>query len=172
MAAFASSYIKTEGSAVTRAADAASMTGANFSSWYNAAEGTLFVEAATSNLAVNSAVAAFSDGTTNNRWQLTKLSSASMQGYAATGGTNDFLQTLSPIAANVFFKSSFAIAKNNANTCLNGIAGTTDTAVLVPVVNTLDLGQRATASFLNGTIRKLSYYPIRCTNAQLQALTS
>jgi hypothetical protein len=169
--AFPTSYIPTVASQVTRAADVASMTGANFSSWYNQGEGTVYVEAASSNTSVLSAVVAFSDGTASNRWQLNKTSTAALQGFLSTSGTS-VSQNLSPIVANVFFKSSFAIAKNNANTCLNGIAGTTNTAVLVPVVNTLDLGQRATASFLNGTIKKMSYYPIRCTNAQLQALTS
>jgi hypothetical protein len=42
----------------------------------------------------------------------------------------------------------------------------------VPVVTTLDFGQRTAASFLNGTIRKLAYYPLRVTDAQLQGLTS
>jgi hypothetical protein len=170
--AFATSYIQTVASQVTRAADAASMTGTNFSSWYNQAEGTVYVEAASSNTSVLSVVVAFSDGTASNRWQLTKTSTTAIQGFSSTNGTNDFQQNLSPIVANVFFKSSFAIATNNANTCLNGIAGTSDTSVLVPVVNTLDLGQRATAFFLNGTIRKVSYYPLAVTSAQLQGLTS
>ena len=40
--AFPTSYIQTVASQVTRAADAASMTGTNFSSWYNQGEGTLY----------------------------------------------------------------------------------------------------------------------------------
>jgi len=39
--AFATSFIPTAGAPVTRAVDSASITGANFSSWYNASEGTI-----------------------------------------------------------------------------------------------------------------------------------
>ena len=45
MAAFASSYIKTEASQVTRSADSATMTGANFLDWWNPSEGTMYAEA-------------------------------------------------------------------------------------------------------------------------------
>ena len=38
------SYIPTSGSAVTRSADNADMTGTNFSSWYNQSEGTIYLE--------------------------------------------------------------------------------------------------------------------------------
>ena len=43
--AFPTSYIKTDASQVTRAADTASMTGTNFSSWFVQGEGTLLAEA-------------------------------------------------------------------------------------------------------------------------------
>ena len=42
--AFATSYIPTSGSAVTRNADVATMTGTNFSDWFNASAGTFFIE--------------------------------------------------------------------------------------------------------------------------------
>ena len=42
--AFPTSYIPTSASTVTRSADNASMTGTNFSSWYNSSEGTIYLE--------------------------------------------------------------------------------------------------------------------------------
>lgn len=44
---FPTSYIPTSGSTETRAADVASITGANFSSWYNQSEGTVLFKATT-----------------------------------------------------------------------------------------------------------------------------
>ncbi|MGB9878528.1 MAG: phage head spike fiber domain-containing protein, partial [Candidatus Pelagibacter ubique] len=43
-ASFPTSYIPTTTSAVTRAADVASIEGTNFSSWYNQSEGTVYSE--------------------------------------------------------------------------------------------------------------------------------
>ena len=57
----------------------------------------------------------------------------------------------------------------------NGSAATTDDSVSLPTAATqATIGTNAAVSgnFLNGTIKKLAYYPARLTNAQLQALTS
>jgi hypothetical protein len=54
----------------------------------------------------------------------------------------------------------------------NGGAVLTDTSAVIPVVNRLRLGSDGDGSFiLNGYLRRISYYPLRLTNAQLQALT-
>ena len=50
---FATSYIPTVASQVTRAADVAVMTGTNFSSWYNQSEGTILSQGISNSL-VNS----------------------------------------------------------------------------------------------------------------------
>ena len=50
LGAFSSSTIITSGSTVTRAADVASITGTNFSSWYNQSEGTVFADTNASGL--------------------------------------------------------------------------------------------------------------------------
>jgi hypothetical protein len=54
--AFATSYIPTVASQVTRSADSAVMTGTNFSSWYNASEGTFYCEAATVDIVSNKGI--------------------------------------------------------------------------------------------------------------------
>lgn len=172
--AFATSYIPTVASQVTRAADAASMTGTNFSSWYNAGQGSLYSEASVYD--VSSARNAFviNDGTTSNR--ILTGHGANPKGFIATGGTTQMNQNITTVtfSANTFSKVSLAYADNNGNAAANGSIGTLDTAMTIPVVTQLQIGAQtgSAATTLNGSIKKLAYYPIRCTDAQLQALTS
>ncbi len=176
--AFPTSYIQTVASQVTRAADAASMTGTNFSSWYNQAEGTLYGEYANS---VNPAggvarrIAHVSDGTDSNRiyiaWGETTarallvctangVSQASISGTAmsASGGK----------LAGAYKVNDFAVSAN-------GLLTGTDTDGIIPSVNVLHIGTSAVGTsshYLNGCVKKIAYYPLRVTNAQLQGLTS
>jgi hypothetical protein len=151
------------------------MTGTNFSSWYNNAEGTLYSEASVNVAAAYSGrVGSISDGTTNNRIELFRQSDFQPVFLVATSGTTQ---------ANLGFGANWtttAITKlagsykaNDFSGSINAGAVQTDTSGTIPVVSQLNIGARADlTTFLNGTIRKVAYYPIRCTNAQLQGLTS
>lgn len=173
MAAFASSYIKTEASQVTRAADAASMTGTNFSIWYNQAEGTLYAEGKSVNAITGTTArryAEINDGTGNNiisvEFRNTTQSRFNVTNSAliTSGGTID-----------QFSKIAGAYAVDNFAFCANGTLGTSDTSGTVPVVTQLSIGNRAdlsNAATINGTLKKIAYYPIRVSNTNLQALTS
>lgn len=172
---FATSYIPTVASAVTRSADAASMTGTNFSSWYNAAEGTLYAEYRVTAATVRNA-AAISDNTLNNRIIL-RANNASGSGNAVSIGSvggavqwNDSAGTPSLTQLNKF---TVAYRRNDVAFALNAGAVVTDTSCLIPVVDRLNIGSDGSAGTdpLNGHLGKLAYYPLRVTNAQLQAIT-
>lgn len=172
--AFPTSYIPTVASQVTRSADAASMTGANFSSWYRADEGTLFVNATTPpKLSTFPSIAALSDGTTNNRAFFYGFTTGLYFGITVGGvSQGQASSTFTPTVGSQVLLAA-AIKLNDFSISRDGILGSADTSATVPVVNSLYIGGSATGgATLNGTIRKLAYYPIRCTNAQLQALTS
>jgi hypothetical protein len=47
----------------------------------------------------------------------------------------------------------------------------TDTSGALPLPDRMTVGSAASWSALNGHIRRISYYPIRLSNAQLQTLT-
>jgi hypothetical protein len=175
MAAFASSYIQTVASQVTRSADVALMTGTNFSNWYNAAEGTLFAEfgpypSATGNFGVFN----ISSGTFNNGFNMFVGGGAAPvfnvrntsvdQAYFSAG-------TLVPAAVS---KIAGAYAANNFARSYNGTAALTDASGTVPAgLTQADIGKLANVvGQLNGHIRRVAYYPIRCTDTQLVALTS
>lgn len=172
--AFATSYIPTVASQVTRSTDAPTITGANFSSWYNNAQGTLYSEASTYDVS-SSGRTAFSvnDGTTSNR-MLT--AHGTVKAFISKSGNTQYTNSFGgvTVANNVASRIALAYASNNVNAAVNGvIGGVDDTVIEVPVVTQSNIGSIAGASSsVNGTIRKIAYYPIRLNNAQLQVLTS
>lgn len=172
--AFSTSYIPTTTAAATRAADVASVTGANFSNWYNQTEGTMFVEPTlTGSRTSDCTFFRIDDGTNNNRTQSgTGASFTVLNSFIIFGGVSQGTNVVS-VSPTVASKSAFAFATNISVAAANGTVGTTDTTVAVPTgLNRLLLGRDDTVGYLNGHIRSFKYYPRRLSNAQLQALTS
>jgi hypothetical protein len=172
--AFPTSYIPTTTATVTRAADAASMTGTNFSSWYRADEGTLYGEAARfANSATFPAIIQVDDGTDSN-----KLTVEIRNTTGTVFGSNVFngstVVGLGSVAVGTSFaKLAFAYKVNDFAFSHNGTSILTDTSGNIPVVSAALIGGRRTSSeVINGTIKKLAYYPARLTNTELQGLTS
>jgi len=173
LGAFATSVIPTTTTALTRAADVATMTGANFSNWYNQAEGTLFADAAPQSSNVTSIVLAEAgDGTSSNRLGLFKLGTSGNASFAILVGgvtqvsTNNGVWPATGKLIGAYKTDDFAAA-------FNGGTVATDTSGTIPVVNQLTIGRRQDGvSYLNGHISRISYYPRRLTNSELQALTA
>jgi hypothetical protein len=172
------SVIPTTTIALTRNADVASMTGTNFSDWYNAAEGTLFVEAiGVNNISgVTRRFAEISDGTANERMVLgySTTSNTRMLVFDGGGAVADVLVT-SGVPAGSLVKMAAAYKVNDFQQASNTTLGTADTSGTLPTVNQMFLGTdtagATTAAYLNGHIRRIAYYPTRLANSQLQALT-
>ena len=173
--AFATSYIPTVASQVTRAADAASMTGTNFSTWYNAGQGTLYTESRCPNgVASNlNRIASLNDGTASNRMEIDTGSTTTTVVRITTNGTSQGSPSAGTYTDFQIRKSALAIQFNNFTLAAN-TATSSDTSAVVPVVDRLMIGQSPSpnSNYLNGTMAKLAYYPIRCTDAQLQGMTT
>jgi hypothetical protein len=175
--AFATSYIKTEGSQVTRSADSASMTGTNFSSWYRADEGTVYTEFsayATSVADGFGRVWSIDDNGTNNVIGLLKNngSNSSYYTYVGVGGVAQATLFTGALTANTFNKIGFTYKVNDFAQSTNSVTNTSDTSGTIPIVNQIRIGSVGGIAALNGTIRKIAYYPKRLTNAELQGLTT
>jgi hypothetical protein len=180
--AFPTSYIPTVAATATRNADVASMTGTNFSSWYRADEGTFYVDwtAGQDDVFIN----AWSVGSTvvNGGFMNVRRGGSGNMTFNVIDGTTTQAGTVaisgSPIAGTTY-KVSSAFKANDFASSTNGAAVVTDTSGTVPsTIGTLLIGNGwnnggATAAneYLNGTIRKIAFYPTRLSNAQLQALT-
>jgi hypothetical protein len=167
LGAFATSVIPTTTTALTRNADAASMTGTNFSSWYNASEGTVVVNTSAAFSGTNVAFSA-SDGTNNNAINIYWNSALAQFQIRSSGST----QALLTGSTSTSFKMVGAYQANNFAASLNGGSVNTDTSGAIPTVDRLSIGSLgAGGSILNGTISRIAYYPTRLANTQLQALT-
>ena len=178
--AFATSYTPTVASTVTRSADIASMTGTNFSSWYNQSEGTfvaVFDRIATNTVTFSGGqprVFRAVDAGTN--FIIAGGDSGLGEKMLVRSGGSDVANITSgvQIAANTVGKMAAAYAVNNFGLSVDGGAVGTDTSGAAPTgINTLYLGDGSTATrALNGHIRFITYYNTRLPNATLQALTA
>jgi hypothetical protein len=169
--AFATSVIPTTTTALTRNADVASMTGTNFSSWYNASEGTLYVDAARG-ADVDSTIATIAVGaTTADRIQ---IHSATASEYRVTYRTGNVEQAALVMSSSTNApKIAATIKTNDLAASINGGAAVTDTSATLATYDTLYIGARSdSAIYWNGTIRRIAYYPVRLPNSTLQALTA
>ena len=174
--AFPTSYIPTTTATVTRAADVASITGANFSSWYRQDEGTVFVEGGPTNPTLNKTqlLLSINDGSANNRMYLGKKfdsTTAAEFGVTSGGVGQAFILTTPSSISNARFAAGYKV--NDFAVASSGGALATDTSGSVPVSSTqLLIGTLDTVSNnINGTIKRLTYWPVRLANTTLQAIT-
>ena len=170
--AFATSYIPTTSATVTRAADVASITGSNFSSWYNQTEGTVFMGYLPIGLRTSYPLS-IDDGTTNNFIGFAFDSGASRFARIDTGGVTQASITQGLVSVGSESKGALAFAINNVAASFNGTVPTADTSATIPTVDRVRLhalGGSSTFAF-NGTIKRLTYWPVRLANTTLQQIT-
>lgn len=167
--AFATSAIPTTTTSLTRNADAVSMTGTNFSSWYNATEGAFGFEFTpdlflTSNI---NRVATISQGGATGRVVDIFTSGGNWNSYNGTttiiSGASVVTSVKQRIVAT-YKTGSYALA-------LNGVAPATAASALVNVANQIAIGSLGGSNYLNGHIQRISYWPQRITNAETQAFS-
>ena len=177
--AFATSYIPTIGSTRTRAADNASITGKNFSEWYRQDEGTFYSQFKTQ-LNINNNIWSINNypnttfGTLQNYFRLLILSNNIHTQYNVAG-TNLYPQFSLANNNSQKVTQSYNINSSPITSALNGTIGTGSGNIYAtsPGLNQLEFGKNTDARTTIGqyTISRLTYFPKRLPNAQLQALT-
>jgi len=177
---FPTSYIPTSGSTVTRAADIVSMTGTEFSSWYNNSEGSFVCEfnhpyaangddrifmAASSNASADR-IGASVRNTLQVTYALAKTNSVNILAATMTGTDGSLSPTL-----GVGYSSATDGFRWVQQGVVRTATGTPSTAI-----DRLLLGQTnaagATDNKLSGHIFRLTYYDRRVSDAELETLTS
>lgn len=174
---FATSYIPTAASTVTRSADVASVGVSQFS--YSATSGTVVIEATACDATAASSggvspqsVALYAD--TNNELYLYRAASSNLTGlYGATSGSPVVNSTTTAWPNGATRKAGFAYAVDDFSLVFAGGTPVTDTAGTPATATQLNIGRRGNnAGFWNGYIRQITYLPRRLTNTELQAKTS
>ena len=173
---FATSVIPTTTAAATRAADVASITGAAFSSWYRQDEGTVFWESQL--LAGNPPASTYpgywslNNGATTDQIMAYAGSPTSNRFYVRESGSITADVVLPAFTAASASRSAGAYKVNDAAGTTNGGTLATDASVTLPTPDRLTIGSQANSGArLNGTIRRLTYFPARLPNTTLQRMT-
>ena len=136
--AFVTSFIPTAATAVTRNADVATMTGTNFSDWYNATEGSFEVQGYVGPAGTRYALTA-SDNTANNR-QAIYLNTSAMADIVINGGAVQANLAGASASLNQYVAAVHAYKLNNFAFSSSGSATTTDLSGTVPTANMLNIG--------------------------------
>jgi hypothetical protein len=171
--AFATSVIPTTTTALTRAADVASVN--TLSPWFNAAASTVYIEALTTpGLAAFPAQLSISDGTSNNRLSTYSHTSGYFSNIRSGGSVQGDPGLITTPTVGAQYKFAVGVETNNAIACLNGTLGLADTSIVMPVgANQMRIGANETGgAYSNTWIRRITYYPRRLSNAELQAITA
>ena len=166
--AFPTSYIPTSGSTVTRAADAASITGSNFSRWYNQGEGTFIAtheETSTRNV-----IGAVYGGGAQLRL-FSYLNTTRVQ-FLYGSGTGYFGYSSSPSSPPAYVKTAFYYDGLSYGGTIQGLTPSNLTTTTAPSPSLFEIGRANNVYTFNGRIPRLTYYPYRLSDATLQEITS
>jgi len=178
--AFATSYIPTTSAAVTRAADVAAVN--TLSPWFNATEGTLYVQAAEVGISAdtyNEVSASFTPTPANLDDEVTLYGKGDVASSGAIIRAATAIQFLIVAANNttvagVTYKQAVVYETNYAAYARNGaIIGSSTTITNPTGLTKLNLGGQPpyplTACIW---LKRIIYYPRRVTNTELQTLTA
>ena len=171
--ASATSYIKTTGAAVTRAADDIAFSDIG---WLKQGAGTFLMELLLNDPETYQRQMLLAGTDLDNRAinLLTENSTGKANIHVRNGGTTqaDILSTA--INDGLAHKFAVAYADNDVIGALDGALTAQDTSATIPTASQLVLGRHinGVTDLLNGNIHRLVYWPARKTNAELQELTS
>jgi hypothetical protein len=179
---FATSYIPTSGSTVTRTIDIAKITGTNFSDFYNQTEGTFFVEADTINPVYNDGITGHDNNNNNytivgtgdspNRFQLRFDDDQPFQVLGFGPNSTNAITTNTSLTPTLRGKIAGAVKQNDVRGAAQGEIILTDTSFDMISPTSLFIGSlNGSSEVLPGHVRKVSYYRQALSNAQLRGLT-
>ena len=173
---FSTSYIPTAGSTVTRAADVASITGTNFSSWFNQVEGAILAEVYPVNPTQGGVWGPInSGGSPLGQGFVMQASKAQLRivNYLDSGSSDNDIVFNSPLVGGNKWAIAGSISDDTTGAYFNGSTGKVNASraqgygSVAGVTLGIHSGQR-----LTGHISRLAYYPERVSDESLEVLTA
>jgi hypothetical protein len=174
--AFASSFIPTAASQVTRTADVAVMTGTNFSDWFNATQGTLVIQATPSAslfTAPGRTPADINNGTDDTSINF-RFRPTGKTGFVVNNAASVQVNTSSTASySQSICKLSGAYKENDSASSFNAESPVVDTVCTIPSgFNQVRFGASFTGiSPFSGTLQQFMYFPQRLTDNEVQAFS-
>lgn len=181
---FATSYIPTTSTSVTRFADSATL--ATSASWYDATKGTLFIESRNRGY-VNSAHAGVGLSLDNSQFQRNLITlnlqrdspfyregsliifpdTGSYIGQSTTGPSNNITD------GNIFYRFAASFANTYTGFAYNGLGESSVTSFVMPTITRLLISTNSNYVYdaFSGSIKSVRYYPATFTASQLAYLT-
>jgi hypothetical protein len=171
--AFPTSYIPTVASTVTRAIDVAQVN--TLSPWFNASEGTLYAQAEVAETALTQRTMALIGRSTSAAQDIVLYISrpADSRRLAIVSNATTQFQ-YGPTGAVTSSKGALAYKTDDSQAAFEGTSSPVDTSVTLPVaVTTMYLGNDDSGILvLNGWLKRVTYYPRRLSQAELETITS
>ena len=154
---WASSYIPTSGSSVTRSQENVTYNNIDTSDWYSAGKGTAYIEAASQGFMTSQGFGSMYQTGSGNDWHGFYSNSPS-----ATNGL-----------AGVFFKGAHAYSNSEMSFAFDGKSASSSGSYTITPHNTLSFSQLYESGFhARGVyIKKYAFYPDTLSTAEITALT-
>ena len=161
---FATSYIPTVASQVTRTADVCTITAPMFAPWYNQNEGTFVVEADSVSIGTaGRTVLSLAPGSISPTYFHASGTSANFDGTNLVRSVNTATSNI-PAKIGGSYGGGLSSVLNGGAVATGAYSGGFSGRTSMPLGE--GLGN------LNGHIRRITYYPFRASNNQLQALST
>jgi len=171
--AFPTSYIPTVATALTRSTDVATVN--TLTPWFNATEGTLFAQAEVPVITQTGRTMASIGRAVASAYELilniTSTGAPGLPVATILASTTQF--QYQPTPERFSTKGALAYKENDSQAAFDGTASATDTSVTLPdLLATLYIGKRDDITPLNGWLKRVTYYPRRLSQAELESITA